>query len=187
MRKNNKSFWNLKRSVLTIGVALLLGVTGINAQPTPPPPTPPAPGLQTPPPPPPPGPVNNGVPQTPPPPPPGPVNNGVPQTPPPPPPGWGGPGFLANPPAGQWMNQGYLNVMATGYDTESVLVQIPLYVSYAFNGVQYDITVLNSWNPYTQSWNYGVDSPAYQTSYFFNGFSYNYYVNLPSGTFYFNL
>ena len=77
------------------------------------------------------------------------------------------------------MNQGNLNVMATGYDSESVLVQIPLYVSYSFNGVQYDVTVLNSWNPYTQMWNESVDTPAYQT--------YNYYVVLPSGTYYFNL
>ena len=85
------------------------------------------------------------------------------------------------------MNQGNLNVMATGYDSESVLVQIPLYVSYSFNGVQYDVTVLNSWNPYTQMWNDGVDTPAYNTNYYFNGFTYNYYVVLPSGTYYFNL
>ena len=85
------------------------------------------------------------------------------------------------------MNQGTINVMATGYDTESVLVQIPLMVSYTFNGAYYDVTVLNSWNPFTQSWNIGVDSPAYQTDYYFNGFTYNYYANLPTGTFYFNL
>ena len=104
----------------------------------------------------------------------------------PPPPGWGGPGYLASPPD-QWMNQGTINVMATGYDTESVLVQIPLVVSYTYNGVNYNVTVDNSWNPYTQSWNMGVDQPAFSTSYFFNGFTYNYYTNLPSGTFYFNL
>ena len=108
-------------------------------------------------------------------------------TPPPPPPGWGAPGYLTTPPAEDWMNQGNLNVMATGYDSESVLVQIPLYVSYSFNGVQYDVTVLNSWNPYTQMWNTGVDTPAFHTSYYFNGFNYNYYVVLPTGTYYFNL
>ena len=106
---------------------------------------------------------------------------------PPPPPGWGGPGYLSSPPAGEWMNQGNVNVMATGYDSESVLVQIPLYVSYSFNGVNYDVTVLNSWDPYTQTWNIGVDTPANITSYYFNGFTYNYYVVLPTGTYYFNL
>ena len=111
-----------------------------------------------------------------------------PLPPPPPntPPGWSAQGYLTSPPSAEWMNQGNLNVMATGYDTESVLVQIPLYVSYSFNGVNYDVTVINSWNPYSQMWNVGVDEPAYQTSYYFNGFNYNYYVNLPSGTFYFN-
>lgn len=123
--------------------------------------------------------------QTPPPPP---GNPGV--TPPPPPntpAGWGAPGYLVNPPSGDWMNQGTLNVMATGYDTESVLVQIPLVVSYTFNGALYDVTVLNAWSPLTQTWNIGVDVPANSTSYYFNGFTYNYYAVLPSGTFYFNL
>lgn len=126
--------------------------------------------------------------QTPPPPPPG-VSTPPPAVPAPPPPAapWGSPGYLTYPPSSDWMNQGNLNVMATGYDTESVLVQIPLYITYSFNGVQYDITVLNAWNPYTQSWTVGIDTPAYQTSYYFNGFTYNWYVNLPTGTFYFNL
>lgn len=103
------------------------------------------------------------------------------------PPGWGAPGMLSNPPGEDWMNQGTVNVMATGYDSESVLVQIPLVVSYSFNGVNYNVEVLNSWNPYTQTWNIGVDTPAYQTSYNFNGFTYNYYAPLATGTFYFNL
>lgn len=151
----------------SVGLSLLaFGIGTINAQPTPPPP-PPAQGLP---------------PQAPPPPPPGP---GPAQTPPPP--GWGAPGYLVTPPAGEWMNQGTINVMATGYDSESVLVQIPLYVAYSFNGVQYDVTVLNSWNPLTQTWNIGVDTQAFNTSYYFNGFNYNYYVVLPSGTYYFNL
>lgn len=69
---------------------------------------------------------------------------------PPPPPGWGASGYLVNPPVGDWMNSGTLNVMATGYDSEGVMIQIPLYISYQYNGVNYNITVLNSWNPYTQ-------------------------------------
>ena len=64
---------------------------------------------------------------------------------------------------------------------------IEYFLNYSFNGVQYDVTVLNSWNPYTQMWNMGVDTPAYNTNYYFNGFTYNYYVVLPSGTYYFNL
>ncbi|MCH5224341.1 MAG: hypothetical protein J1D77_00025 [Muribaculaceae bacterium] len=115
--------------------------------------------------------------QPPPPPPPSPQNV---------PPGWGAPGFLAAPPAAG-LNEGTLNVMATGYDSESVLVQIPLVVSYVYNGAQYQVTVLNSWNPYSQTWNIGVDTPAYNTSYYFNGFNYNFYAVLPSGTYYFNL
>ena len=143
--------------------------------------------------------------QTPPPPPPGSVQTFppvVPGNPPinpnpnipgpsapgtPPPAGWGAPGFLANPPAGNWMNQGTLNVMATGVDSEGVMKQIPLFVSYSFNGVNYNVTVVNAWDPYTQMWNTGVDQPAFSTSYFLNGFTYNYYAPLPIGTFYFNL
>ena len=106
---------------------------------------------------------------------------------PPPPPGWGAPGMLENPPSADWMNQGTMNVMATGYDSQGVLKQIPLTISYSYNGVNYNITVLNVWNPYTQNWNIGVDQPAYSTSYFFNGFTYNWYAPLSLGTFYFNL
>lgn len=163
--KNKIKGTMVKKILLTISV-LLVGANLLSAQPTPPPPgsVPPPPGMQTPPPPPAPGPAT-----------------------PPPPPGWGAPGCLVSPPSADWMNQGNLNVMATGYDTESVLVQIPLYVSYSYNGVNYDVTVLNSWNPYTQNWNLNVDIPANSTYYYFNGFYYNFYVNLPSGTFYFNL
>lgn len=159
---------------LTIVLSIGLGTGLMSAQaPLPPPGQVPPPGQM-----PPPGMNNPGT--IPPPPPPGPAQT-------PPPPGWGGPGYLATPPAGEWMNEGTLNVMATGYDSESVLVQIPLCVSYSFNGVNYDVTVLNSWNPYTQTWNIGVDSPAYNTTYYFNGFNYNFYTVLPSGTYYFNL
>lgn len=143
---------------IILSVAFML-LTGLSAVSQPLPPPPPGPGMPPP---------------------------GGPVAPPPPPPGWGGPGFLAAQPVNT-MSQGTINVMATGYDTESVLVQIPLVVSYAYNGAYYDVTVLNAWSPFTQSWNIGVDEPAYQTDYYFNGFTYNYYVNLSSGTFYFNL
>ena len=85
------------------------------------------------------------------------------------------------------MNSGNLNVMATGYDVQGVIRQIPLQVSYNWNGVNYNVTVINAWNPYSQMWNTGLDIPANSTSYYFNGFTYNYYAALPIGTFYFNL
>lgn len=174
-----------KKAILTALSIFLIGVSCMLAQPTPPPPQFPGGPMQQVPgtPPPDPGPAAP-VPQQP---------MGAPpvQTPPPPmpntPPGWGAPGYLSNPALTPDFNQGTLNVMATGYDTESVLVQIPLVVSYSFNGATYNVTVLNSWNPYTQTWNIGVDTPAFSTDYYFNGFNYNYTVSLPSGTFYFNL
>ena len=105
----------------------------------------------------------------------------------PPPPGWASPGILSAPPIDNTFNSGTMNVMATGYDSQGVMKQIPLFISYNYNGVNYNVTVLNSWNPYTQMWTSNVDTPAYQTSYFLNGFTYNYYAVLPTGTFYFNL
>lgn len=166
-----------KNFIKGVGLALMslfLGAGSLFAQVLTPPPGPLPPG---------PNPIG-----TPPPPGPGQIPpTGQGPTSPPPPPGWGSPGCLVTPPTADWMNQGYMNVMATGYDTESVLVQIPLYISYNFNGVNYNVTVINSWSPLTQTWNLNVDTPANQTDYYFNGFTYNYYVVLPSGTFYFNL
>lgn len=152
------------KTILSLAMLILFGAGMMAGQPLPPPPPsgPPVPGA------------------TPPPPPPAPPLNT-------PPPGWGAPGYLVNPPTADWMNSGTINVMATGYDTESVLLQIPLFVSYSFNGANYNVTVLNAWNPYSQMWNMGLDVPANQTDYYFNGFNYNYYVMLPSGTYYFNL
>lgn len=159
----------LIKAAVLCGAVLLTGISSSFAQPGPPPP-----GLNPPP------PVGAPAPPS------GPATPPPPGPPAPPPPGWGYPGYLNAPPAAGF-NEGTINVMATGYDTESVLVQIPLVVTYQFNGVTYNVTVNNSWNPYTQTWNVGVDTPAFQTSYYFNGFNYNYYTNLPSGTFYFNL
>ena len=158
--------FNLISAWLTFLVLFITGISTMYSQPTPPP------GLGTPPP-------INGQPVAP---PPSPYSPGM-NTPP----GWSYNGFLPPAPINNDMNQGTINVMATGYDTESVLVQIPLVVSYSFNGVNYDVTVLNAWNPLTQTWNMGVDQQGFQTSYYFNGFNYNYYTNLSTGTFYFNL
>ena len=157
---------------------VLFSVTGFTRaqNPVSPPPPQPQTNLQAPPPPP-----NNQIP--------GNTPAQIPGPPPgaPVPPGWGAPGFLNNIPPQNGMNQGNINVMATGYDSEGVLKQIPLFVSYNFNGVGYNVTVLNVWNPYTESWTIGVDAPAYATSYYLNGFTYNYYAPLALGTFYFNL
>lgn len=91
---------------------------------------------------------------------------------------------LSNP---DWQNQGTMTVIACGYDAQSVWRTIPLRISYNYNGVQYNVTVDSAWNPWTDCWNYGVDIPAFSTYYFLNGNYYNYYVNLSTGTFYFNL
>lgn len=91
---------------------------------------------------------------------------------------------LSNP---DWQNQGTMTVIACGYDAQSVWRTIPLRISYTYNGAQYNVTVDSAWNPWTDCWNYGVDQPAFSTYYFLNGNYYNYYTNLSTGTFYFNL
>lgn len=103
------------------------------------------------------------------------------------PPGWGYNGFLNPQLNPATVNQGTINVMGTGYDSQGVMKQIPMFVSYNYNGVNYDVMVLNAWNPYTQQWDANVDEPAYSTQYYFNGFTYNFYTVLSTGTFYFNL
>ena len=86
-----------------------------------------------------------------------------------------------------WENSGTTTVIACGYDAQGVWRTIPLRVSYTYNGAQYMVTVNSAWNPWTDCWNYGVDEPAFSTDYFLNGNTYNYYTNLSTGTFYFNL
>ena len=111
-----------------------------------------------------------------------------------PPPSWGNPwgpgwntspGIVINSPS--WVNQGTANVIACGYGARGVWRTIPLHVAYYYNGVDYDVTVLNAWNPWTQMWNRGINQAAYNTSYFINGNTYDFYVPLSFGTFYFNL
>ena len=86
-----------------------------------------------------------------------------------------------------WQNQGTTTVIACGYDAQGVWRTIPLRVSYNYNGAQYNVTVNSAWNPWTDMWNYGVDVPAFNTYYFLNGNYYDFYVNLSTGTWYFNL
>ena len=105
--------------------------------------------------------------------------------------GWGnpwGPGNFNGPMSGpDWQNQGRMTVMACGYDAQGIWRTIPLRVAYQYNGVQYNVTVLNAWNPWTDTWNMGVDQPAFNTSYFINGNTYDFYAPLSTGTYYFNL
>lgn len=86
-----------------------------------------------------------------------------------------------------WQNEGYTTVMACGYDARGIWRTIPLRVNYQWNGVQYNVTVLSAWSPWTDSWIRGVDTPAYNTTYFTHGNTYSFYVPLATGTYYFNL
>lgn len=124
-----------------------------------------------------------------------PAPNGIGWNPgPPPPSAWGGYGGWYNSPSviinssyPNSVNSGVTNVIACGYDAQGVWRNIPMYVSYVYNGVGYDVTVLNAWNPWTDSWDKGVDDPAYNTSYYINGRSFDFYTVLSTGTYYFNL
>lgn len=104
-----------------------------------------------------------------------------------PPEGWVSPGWTNGPNNPEWQNQGSMNVLACGYDSQGVWRVIPLFVSYYYNGVQYNVTVVNAWDPWTDQWNSGVDVPAFNTSFYLNGNTYNFYTQLSTGTYYFNL
>lgn len=98
---------------------------------------------------------------------------------------WGNPGGPLSGP--NWSNSGTMTVVACGYDAQGIWRTLPLRVAYHYNGVQYNVTVLNAWNPWTDMWNMGVDQPAYNTSYYINGNTYAFYAPLSTGTYYFNL
>ena len=85
------------------------------------------------------------------------------------------------------MNTGVCNVVGVGYDAQGVWRTVPMTVSYNWNGAQYNVMVLNAWNPWTDMWDRGVDDQAFNTTYFLNGQTYDFYVPLSTGTFYFNL
>lgn len=82
---------------------------------------------------------------------------------------------------------GTCNVMACGYDAQGIWRVMPLRVTYQWNGAQYQVTVLNAWNPWADTWNMGVDLPAYNTNYVLRGTTFDFYTVLSTGTFYFNL
>lgn len=116
----------------------------------------------------------------------------------------GGPQWTANPgfapgmwgspwmspvyaPSSGFVNSGTTNVVGVGYDAQGIWRTIPMTVAYNYNGVQYNVTVINAWNPWTDTWNYNIDDQAFNTTYFLRGNQYNFYTVLPTGTFYFNL
>lgn len=84
-------------------------------------------------------------------------------------------------------NQGTTKVIGCGYDATGVWRTIPMSVNYNYNGVEYDVVVLTAWNPWTQSWSTNLNIPAVNTSYYLNGITYDFYVVLSTGTYYFNL
>lgn len=100
---------------------------------------------------------------------------------------WGGVSVQIGNTSPGWENNGVTNILCCGYDAQGVWRSMPLRISYNWNGVNYNVTVLNAWNPWTNMWDVGVDMPAYSTSYFLNGITYNYYAPLSTGTYYFNL
>lgn len=86
-----------------------------------------------------------------------------------------------------WQNYGTANVVGCGYDINGVWRIVPMSVNYRYNGVQYDVEVINAWNPWTDTWDDDVDEPAINTSYYLNGKTFDFYTNLSTGTYYFNL
>ena len=113
---------------------------------------------------------------------------------PPPGPAWGcpwGPGWSSSPTivvnSPSWTNQGTTDVVACGYDYTGIWRTIPMHVAYVFSGAEYDVTVLSAYNPWTGSWMRGLNTPAYNTTYYLRGQTYDFYTNLTTGTYYFNL
>lgn len=102
---------------------------------------------------------------------------------------WNGPGVNVNINVGSpgWQNSGNVTVVGCGYDARGIWRSIPMRVYYQWNGVQYNVTVLSAWNPWSDMWIRGIDQPAYNTSYYSHGQTYNFYAPLATGTYYFNL
>lgn len=101
--------------------------------------------------------------------------------------GWNTPTIVVNQAVNNPPSQGTEKVIACGYDATGVWRVIPLLVSFQYTGAQYSVNVLNAWNPWTRSWDKGVDEPAYNTDYWLRDVQYDYYTVLSTGTFYFNL
>lgn len=100
-----------------------------------------------------------------------------------------GPGAFSGPyyNNGPGYNQGIMRLVAVGYDAQGVWETVPIVVSYDWNGFYYDVTVVNAFNPWTRMWEGQMSIPAFQTQYTLRGVPYSFYVNLSTGTYYFNL
>lgn len=100
-----------------------------------------------------------------------------------------GPGAFTGPDNGPGVNLNYgiSHLIGVGYDAQGVWETIPLVVKWHWNGVTYDVKVLTAWNPWTRAWDGQLDLSAFQTQYTLRGVTYDYYVNLSTGTYYFNL
>ncbi len=102
--------------------------------------------------------------------------------------GPGSPGMWSPAPAAPAFQTGTTNVIAAGYDSYGRWRNLPLTVSYNYNGAFYDVEVINAWNPWADMWNENVDVTAYRTLYRGPyGTMYHFYAPLPTGTYYFNL
>lgn len=102
--------------------------------------------------------------------------------------GPGSPGMWSPAIAAPAMQTGTTNVIAAGYDSYGRWRNLPLTVSYTYNGAFYDVTVINAWNPWADMWNQNVDVSAFRTLYRGPyGTMYHFYAPLSTGTYYFNL
>lgn len=109
--------------------------------------------------------------------------------------GWGNPWYNPSwndPGWNSWnsnfpQNAGTTSVIGVGYDAQGGWRTVPMTVQYVYNGAQYDVTVVNAWNPWTDMWNYNLDVNAYNTAYYLRGVVYDFYTVLSTGTYYFNL
>lgn len=99
-----------------------------------------------------------------------------------------GPGAFSGPyyNNGSGFNYGTSRVVGVGYDVQDVWETVPMVINWRWNGFFYDVTVESAWNPWTQMWESNLDIPAFQTTYTLRGVTYSFYVNLSTGTYYFN-
>ncbi len=99
-----------------------------------------------------------------------------------------GPGAFSGPynNNGPAYNYGTSRVIGVGYDVQDVWETVPMVINWQWNGFYYDVTVQSAWNPWTQMWETDIDTPAFQTTYTLRGVPYTFYVNLSTGTYYFN-
>ncbi len=99
-----------------------------------------------------------------------------------------GPGAFSGPynNNGPGFDYGQSRVIGVGYDVQDVWETVPMVINWHWNGFYYDVVVQSAWNPWTQMWESNLNVPAFQTDYTLRGVPYSFYVNLSTGTYYFN-